>query len=281
MPTYTRYPLQGLMPAKNPELAVRSSFALPVGGPTGVGGPYAQGMCVGLIGGAVANHVFTLTLTKASATGLKGYFTYYGDKVYSGLTVTGGITANSVAGFPSAAQIQAALVAAVPAWDGNVTVTGSDSANYTITFNTLMASKNVGGLLTFTVTANTGGSASTVGAITVATEGSAGAAQAKLFATGGTPGRVDGFVVNGVTIDPVGSIVGGDGGAPTNQAAQGVLCWSKGIFYADNTNYPEKSVLVGSAAGYLDSTVMSASPYKLVYHQGLALTDPGVMVELL
>ena len=27
--------------------------------------------------------------------------------------------------------------------------------------------------------------------------------------------------------------------------------------------------------------VMSASPYKLVYHQGLALTDPGVMVELL
>lgn len=281
MPTYTNYTLQGLMPAKNPELAVRSSFSLPVGGPTGVGGPYAQGMAVGLIGGAVANHVFTLTLTKASATGLKGYFTYYGDKVYSGLIVTGGITANSVAAFPSAAQIQAALVAAVPAWDGNVTVTGSDSANYTLTFNTLMASKRVGGLLTFTVTGNTGGSASTVGTITVATNGSAGSAQAELYATSGTPARVDGFVINAVSLDPVGGVVGGNGGAPTYQAAQGVPCWTRGIFYADNTNYPEKSVLVGSAAGYLDADVMEATPYKLVYHNGLALTDTGAMVELL
>jgi hypothetical protein len=281
MPTYTNYTLQGLMPAKNPELATKSNLALPVGGPTGVGGAYAQGACVGLIGGAVANHVFTLTLTKASATGLKGYFTYYGDRVYSGLVATGGITANSVTGFPSAAQVQAALVAAVPAWDGNVTVTGSDSANYTITFNNLMASKRVGGLLTFTVTANTGGSASTVGAITVATPGSAGSAQAELFATGGTPGRVDGFVVNSYLVDAVGGIVGGSGGAPTNQAAQGIPCWTKGIFFADNTNMPEKSVLVGSGAGYLDSTVISAAPYKIVYHSGLALTDPGVMIELL
>lgn len=280
MPTYTQYTLQGLMPAKRPELAVRSPLALPAGGPTGVGGPYAQGMCVGLIGGAVANHVFTLTLTKASATGLKGYFTYYGDKVYSGLVATGGITANSVAAFPSAAQVQAALVAAVPAWNGNVTVTGSDSANYTITFNTLMASKRVGGLLTFTVTGNTGGSASTVGAITVGTAGSAGSAQAELYATDGTPARVDGFIPSSFSLDPVGAVVT-EGGRTTQQAASGYACWTKGIFYADNTNMPEKSVLVGSAAGYLDADVISASPYKLVYHSGLALTDTGVMVELL
>lgn len=280
MPTYTKYTLQGLMPAKNPELAAQSVVALPVGGPTGVGGPYAQGMCVGLIGGAVANHVFTLALTKASATGLKGYFTYYGDKVYSGLAVTGGVTANSVAAFPTAAQVQAALVAAVPQWDGSVTVTGSDSANYTITFNTLMASKRVGGLLTFTVTANTGGSASTVGAITVATNGSAGSAQAELYATDGTPARVDGFLVNSFSVDPCGAIVT-EGGRTSGQAANGVAVWSKGIFFADSTNYPEKSVLVGSAAGYLDADVISATPYKLVMHNGLSLTDTGAMVELL
>lgn len=278
MPTYTQYTLQGLMPAKNPELATRSALALPVGGPTGVGGPYAQGMCVGLIGGAVANHVFTLTLTKNSATGLKGYFTFLGDKVYSGLVATGGITANAASAFPSAAQVQAALVAAVPGWDGNVTVTGNDTANYTITFNTLMASKRVGGLLTFTVTAYTAGSGPT-GAITVATAGSAGSAQAELFATGGTPGRVDGFVINSFAVDPVGAVVSER--TDTAQAANGYACWTKGVFYADNTNYPEKSVLVGSAAGYLDSTVMSATPYKLVFHSGLALTDPGVMIELL
>lgn len=280
MPTYTRYKLEGLTPAKNSELATRSPLALPVGGPTGVGGEYAQGMAVGLIGGAVANHVFTLTLTKASATGLKGYFTYLGDKVYSGLAVTGGITANSVTGFPSAAQVQAALVAAVPCWDGNVTVTGNDTANYTITYNTLMASKRVGGLLTFTVTGNTGGSASTVGTITVGTNGSAGASQAELYATDGTPARVDGFIIYSTALDPVGAPVT-ERGLSTYQASSGVPCWTKGIFFADNTNFPEKSVLVGSAAGYLDADVMSASPYKLVYHAGLALTDTGCMIELL
>jgi hypothetical protein len=66
VPTYTKYTLQGLMPAKNPELAAQSVVALPVGGPTGVGGPYAQGMCVGLIGGDVAGTDHKLTVDLAS-----------------------------------------------------------------------------------------------------------------------------------------------------------------------------------------------------------------------
>jgi len=278
MPTYTQYTLQGLMPAKDPDLAATAPFALAAGGPVDVGGAYPQGMAFGLIGGAVANHVFTLTLTKASATGLKGYFTYYGDKVYSGLSATGGVTANSVTGFPTAAQIQAALVAAVPAWNGNVTVTGSDSANYTITFNTLCASKHIGGLLLFTVTANTGGSASTVGAITVATKGCAGANQAEPYATGGTPNRVDGFLINTTTLDPVGAVVT-EGGRTTQQATNGVSVYTQGTFWADPTNYPEKSVLVGtSTAGYIDANALTLG--KLVTVGGVALTDSYTMVRL-
>lgn len=281
MPTPTQLTLQGLMPAKAEHLAVASPFALPCGGPTGVGGAYAAGMSVGIIGGAKANHVFTLTLTKASATGLKGYFTYYsGDAVYSGLAVTGGITANLVSAFPTAAQIQAALVAAVPQWNGSVTVTGSDSANYTITFNNLMSNKRVGGLLLFTVTANTGGSASTVGTITVGTNGCAGAGQAELYATGGTPNRVDGFLQYSLVLDPVGANKT-PGMIGTGQSGNGYPCWSKGIFYADTTNYPEKSVQVGTGAGLLDSNAFTVTPYKLVYHNGLSLTDAGAMIELL
>ncbi len=273
MPVPTNYALQGLMPAKNPGLATAAPVGLPAGGPIGTGGAYAQGQALGLIGGAVANHVFTLTLTKASATGLKGYFVYYGDKVYSGLAVTGGITANSVAAFPTAAQVQAALVAAVPSWNGNVTVTGSDSANYTITFNNLCASKSIGGLLQFVVTANTGGSASTVGAITIATQGSIGAGQYQPYSSGGTPNRVDAFLMNYLVLDPVGapSIEFGS----SKQATSGYPAWTKGYFYADTTNFPGSSV-VG-----LDANAFTITPYKLLFEVGTALTDTGCMIQLL
>lgn len=276
---YTQLSIQGLEPAKADHLATRSPVALPFGGPTGVGGAYGQGAALGLIGGAAANAVLTLTLTKNSATGLKGYFTYYsGEKVYSGLAATGGITANASSAFPSAAQVQAALVATVPQWNGNLTVTGSDTANYTLTFNNRMGGKRYGGLLTFTVTAYTAGTGPT-GAITVATAGSAGAGQFDLYANGGTPNRVDAFLQYPITLDPAGTPVGlefpGSG-----QAASGYPAWTKGIFYADQTNFPEKSVLTGSGNGLLDSSAIATSGGKLVFHNGTALTDTGVMIDL-
>lgn len=277
MPTSTQFTLQGLMPARDPDLAAVAPFALAAGGPVGVCGAYPQGMAFGLIGGAVANHVLTLTLTKNSATGLKGYFTYYGDKVYSGLAVTGGITANAATAFPSAAQMQAALTATVPGWSGNVTGAGNDTANYTFTFGTLLASKHIGGLLTFTVTAYTAGGGPT-GAITVTTKGCAGAAQAEPYATGGTPNRVDGFLINTTTLDPTGAIVAGDG-RTTYQAAGGVSMYTAGTFWADNTNYPEKSVLVGaSTAGYIDANALTLGKLTLV--QGVSLSDSYSMIRL-
>jgi len=265
MPIPIPYTRQGLVPARSPQLATQAPYALPCGGPVGVGGAYAQGQAIGLIGGAVANHVFTLTITLGGATGYKGYFAYYGDKVYSGLGQTGGLTANAVTTLPTAAQLQAALIIAVPLWSGNVTVTGTSP--YTITFGNLMASRKVGGLLQFLVSSSTGGTPT--GAITVATNGSIGAGQADIYAQA-TNNRVDGFLINSCTLDPVGAVPTeyGDAGQPTS----GNSCWINGQFYADTTNYPEKSV-VG-----LDANAMTLG--KLSFVNGTALTDTGVIVQL-
>ncbi len=271
MPVATNYSLQGLMPAKEPQLAATAPVALACGGPVGVGGAYAQGQALGLIGGAAANHVFTLTITANGATGFTGYFTYYGDRVYVGNAVSGGTTANSSAALPTAAQIQAALVAAVPGWSGNVTVTGTAGTAYTITFNNLMAAKSVGGLLLFTVVASTGGTPT--GAVTVGTQGSAGGAQYAPYASGGTPNRVDAALMNYLLIDPVGCPVTSSITADPVQAGMGFAAYTRGYFYVDATGYPG---IVG-----LDANALTITPYKVVLADvGTSLTDTGAMVSL-
>ena len=279
MPTPYQILQQGLMPAKSDYLAAAQSIALPFGGPVGVGGPYAMGQCVGIVGGAQASAVVTATVTTNSSVGMKGYFTYAsGEKTYYGLTATGGITANLSSVYPTAAQMQAALVATVPQWSGNVTVTGSTGGPYTITFNNLMANKRWGGLLTFTVSTAGAGGTPTV-AITISTAGSCGAGQFDLYSNGGTPNRVDGFLMYSLYLDPTGSISGGEFPAP-GQPGNGYPAWTSGFFFADQTNFPEKSVLTGSGLGLLDANAFTVSASKLAYYYGTSLNDPGVMIGL-
>lgn len=267
MPYPINYTLQGLMPCKWPNLASTTSVALPAGGPVGVGGAYAQGQALDLVGGTAQAEIRTLTLTKGGSTGLRGYFVYYGDRVFSGLsTPTTGLTANLVSAFPTAAQIQAALVAAVPMWDGNLTVTGSDTANYTITFNNLMSQKRVGGLLQFNVYSQTGGTTAT-GAITTAQQGSVGAAQYDVYVSGGS---VDAALQNYTLLDPVGDqpTEFGDVGQPMS----GYAAWDRGFFYVDAPGYPG---IVG-----LDAAALTVAPYKLILANGTSLTDAGAIVQL-
>lgn len=263
---HKQYTMQGLMPANNQRLAAKAAFVLPVGGPVGVGGPFAQGQALGLIGGAVANQVDTLTITTNSSTGGTGYWTFYANDVYSGLTAPGGITANAVTGWPTAAQMTAALVAAVPSWSGNVNVTGSQSANYSITWSNLMAGKKIGGLLLFTFNAHTAGTLPT-GAITVATTGNAGSAQADIYSQASN-NRVDGFLQWLTVLDPVGCEPTEYGDA--QQAAAGQPVFTSGIFNVDATTFPG-AVVVG-----LDTNALTLG--KLNFVQGTSLTDVAAQV---
>lgn len=270
MPIGINYALQGLMPAKSPELAVGSYMILPCGGPVGVGGAFAQGQTLGFIAGtAVQTQIDTVTLTLNGASGATFYPVYYGDQIYSGLTAVGGVTANSVTAFPTAAQLQAAIFAAVPIWNGNLAVTGSTGGPYTITWTNLGANKRIGGLLQFNVQAATGGPPTA--AVTVSQYGWAGSAQADVYSQASN-NRVDGFLQNYTLLDPLGGHnydLAGDVG----QAMGGEACFVQGMFYYDPVNLPEKSV-VG-----LDANALTLG--KLTIMQGASgIGAPGLILQL-
>lgn len=271
MPIGVNFALQGLMPAIEDRLALGGPMILPAGGPTGVGGAFAQGQALGLIAGtAVQSQIQTVTITTNGASGATFYPVFYGDQVYSGLTVVGGVTANSSATFPTAAQLQAALFNAIPVWNNNLAVTGSVGGPYTITWNNLAANKRIGGLLQFLVSSSTGGPPTA--AVTISQFGWAGSLQADVYSQASN-NRVDGFLQNFTLLDPVGGHnydLAGDVG----QAMGGEPCWRKGLFYYDPVNLPEKSV-VG-----IDANALTLG--KLIIYQGASgIGAPGLIVELL
>jgi hypothetical protein len=258
-----QFPLTPLLPAHSPNLAVRRGVNLPFGGPVGVGGPFGSGLVLARIGGAKANQVMSLTVTLNSATGFQGYFTYYADTVYSGQFATGGITANAVTGFPSTAQMQAALVAAVPQWSGNVAVTGGTGATpYTITFNSLLANQRIGGLLQFNISAYTAGSGPTA-AITYSTKGSCGTGQWDVYSSS-TFDNASAFLGRSYKLDPAGGEVleFGSTGQPRAPWA-----YTEGFF--------SPSQLIG-----LDANAMTLG--NIGFEQGVTgdLTNPGCIVRL-
>lgn len=269
MPLGTLYQLQGLMPAQSPQSAVALPMILPCGGPVGVGGAFLQGQAMGLTGVPAQAHIFTATITTGGATGGNGYWVYYGDTVYSGAGVVGGITANATSAFPTAAQMQTALTNAVPPWLGNLTVTGSTGGPYTITFNQLCATKLIGGLLTFQFAGSTGGTPTL--AVTTAQQGSAGSTQVNIYSQA-TNNRVDGFLQYGQSVDPVGCPGQLDLAGDIGQASGGTAFWVDGYYFADTTNYPEKSV-VG-----LDANAFTLG--KLTFIAGTSLSSPGCMIHI-
>lgn len=269
MPIGTLFNLQGLMPARVPQQSVTEPMVLPCGGPTGVGGAFAQGQALGMTGVAAQAQIFTGTVTTNGATGGVGYWVYYGDLVYSGQSVVGGITANTNTTYPTAAQMQNALYAAVPQWSGNLAITGPTGGPYAVTFNNLCAQKQIGGLLQFFFSSATGGAPTL--AVTVQQKGSAGSSQVDIYSQASN-NRVDAFLMNQTMIDPVGAPGNVDLAGDTGQASGGVPCYVAGYFFADTTNFPEKSV-VG-----LDTNAMTLG--KLVFVSGTTLSAPGVIVNL-
>jgi hypothetical protein len=274
MPGFTDYALQGLMPAIAPWLAKTAPVSLPVGGQVGSGAEFPLGQALGVIGGVAQSEVRTITITANGATGLTGYFTYHvPDGNLIGLTATGGITGNSVTAFPTAAQVQAALVAAVIPWNGNVTVTGSTGGPYTLTFNSYLTKRRIGGLLTFTVQAATGGPPTV--AITTATQGSSGASQADVYSQASN-NSVDAFLQYAARPGPLGSELTEYGS--TNLPFNGYTAWVKGIF---NVGATGSTVNPTGGAGVIGLDANAMTLKKLVFDNGQALTDVGVRVEMI
>lgn len=271
MPGFIDYPLQGVMPAGRPELAIKQSFSLPVGGPLGVGGGYAQGQALGLVGGVVANEIKTATVTTNGATGMIGYWAYYADITYSGLQVAA-LTTNAVSAFPTAAQMQAALIAAVPLWSGNVAVTGSTGGPYSLTFSSMLAARKIGGLLQFIVSSSTGGPPTV--AITVATTGCSGAFQADTY-NSSTLNRFDGILQYAATPGPLGSEITEFGS--TGQPRNGYTVYTKGLFQVGAIGATSNPSGPAGVVG-LDANAMTLG--KAVYFGGTSLTDIGVQIEL-
>ena len=199
MSTPTRFGIQGLQPAFDPGSAVERVASLPWGGPTGVGGAFAQGSLLGCTGVAAQNEVATLAFT-GGATGGTFTVSYTGDKVYQSATLAYNV---------SLAALRAALVAMVPEWSGNLTVTGTPSASgaggtYTCTFNTDFASQRIGGL--FSLAAALTGGTSPAGTWTRTTRGSCGVAQMDLYVAS-TNEFADAFLKYDVTLSPGGALV--------------------------------------------------------------------------
>lgn len=272
MPVGVNYALQGLLPALSSTENLAGPCILPCGGPVGVGGAFAQGQTLGFVSGTtLQSQVFTTTITTNGASGGIGYWIYYGDIPYSGLAnlATGGLTANTVTTFPTAAQMTTALAATVPEWSGNVTVTGSTGGPYTVTFNNLMANKLIGGLLQFVFASATGGPPTA--AVTTAQSGWAGSAQVNLYSQASN-NRVNGFLINSQSVDPGGMPGALDLAGEVGQIGAGVSMWKSGYFYNDLTNFPEKSVIG------LDANAMTLG--NVSFFQGTSLSSPACIVKI-
>ncbi|AMV24581.1 hypothetical protein VT84_09310 [Gemmata sp. SH-PL17] len=219
-----RFGMFGLQPALSPELAVPRVGALPFGGPTGTGLAFSQGQALGDVQVAAQSEVATLTFTGA-ATGGTFNVSFIGDKVYQTPNLAYNI---------SLANFQAALIAAVPEFAGNLTVTGTASTSgtggtYTCTFNTNLANQRIGGLFVVS-TALTGGS-SPAGAWARTTRGSCGPGQLDVY-NSSTNNRVDAFLKYDVTLSPGGSVVAPGAAAPftsPNQPSQPTV-YFEGVF---------------------------------------------------
>lgn len=194
MPLPTRFGIQGLMPAYAPGLAVERVGALPWGGPTGTGGKWSQGQALGAVGVTAQSEVATLTISGSPTGGtFRPLLTF--DKLYDLGNLAYNITL---------ANFQAALIAAVPEFAGNVTVTGTAGTTYTCTFNNNLANQRIGGL--FSVTAAFTGGTSPAAAWARTTRGSSGVGQLDAYSQASN-NRVDAFLKYDTVLTPGGALV--------------------------------------------------------------------------
>ncbi len=221
---------------------------LPVGGPTGTGGTFSAGLVLGCVGGAAQSEVATLTLGGGPAGNVIA--TWTGDQVYSW----------TFAYNATAAVMQAALVAAIPEWNGNVTVTGTPGTTYIITFNNVLASTRIGGLFAATIDTGTSVWART-------TRGSAGAGQYDKYLNAGTldtPTTAQRVLQWDYRSDPGGGQIYADSGSTGQPFSPPMYCANTPLNVADLTG--------------LDSNAMNDPGFRLL--TGAAITDTGAQIIL-
>lgn len=189
-----KFDIQGLQPAFAEKALIARAFSLPYGGPTGVGGAFAQGQALGAVAVAVQSEVATLTIG-GSPTGGTFTVSFTGHRLYQ---------TDPMAFNVSLANFLAALVAAVPEWAGNAAVTGTPGASYVVTFNAALANQRVGGLFGVNVGGLTGGTPT--GSWARTTRGSCGLAQMDLYSQGSN-NAVDGFLRHDTALTPGGALV--------------------------------------------------------------------------
>lgn len=192
-----RFGIFGLQPKCAPRRAVPRVGALPFGGPTDGSGYFKQGQALGAVQVAAQSEVVTLSFTGGATGGTFGV-TITLDKAY----VISGLAYNI-----SLANFQAALVAAIPEFAGNLTVTGTASTSgtggtYTCTFNNNLANQRIGGL--WAVSAALTGGTSPAGSWARTTRGSCGLNQLDIYDSSAN-NHVDAFLKYDTALTPGGS----------------------------------------------------------------------------
>jgi len=215
----TRFALQGLMPAFAAHLAVERVGSLPWGGPLDGSFVFKQGSALGAVQVAAQSEVVTLSISGAPTGGTFTPVLNF-DKPYVLPAQAFNVTL---------ANFQAALIAAVPEFNGNITVTGTAGTTYTCTFNNAFANQRIGGLWSVT-NAFTGGTTPSA-AWARTTRGSCGLAQLDLYSQASN-NHVDAFLRYDTTLTPGGGLVpsGMAGSVPgLNQPYQPTV-YIEGIF---------------------------------------------------
>lgn len=243
-----QYPMQGMQPSRNRELATRGGVALPWGGPTDVGGEYPTGAALTLVGGTAQPEVLTLTV---SGTGTYQFQFQTGAGVVSSLPLAQNATA---------AQVCTALQAIWPAWVlPTGSVTGSAGGPYTVTFGVNAA---IGGRFQSVTVSGTAAVA-----VVRAQHGSVGAGQYEM-ADGVTYTTCAAFLVDAFPSGPTGTMVasGVPYGTPDDTTGN-ATAWVEGFFFAgDSPN--------------LTTSIVNAAGSKTSFYLGAAVGTAGAEIRL-
>src|SRR6185503_19942665 len=137
-------PTQGLLPAYMIPKPLELNSVLPIGGQVGTGAKFSKGQALGVKSVAVANEVRTLTLASTPS-----------GTVTVTLTFADGVYQVSFAFNATLAAVRAAFIAALPGWNGAITVTGTPGSSYVITFGGYLASMAIGGNWQASITSGT------------------------------------------------------------------------------------------------------------------------------
>lgn len=141
--------VQGLQPLYGSPKPLPLACCPPIGGHIGTGAPFVQGEALSVSSTTPANAVYTQTCSPSgSGGGLSG-------NIVNTIVFADGPHIVTYDFDASTDDVLAAFLAAFPAWDGAIAVTGTPATSYVITFGGYLADQAIGGMWTATVTGGT------------------------------------------------------------------------------------------------------------------------------